>query len=171
MSKVFKRGPSKAEMDITPLIDVTFQLIIFFMLVNNIVAEESVEMIVPELTDPKTYELLDVDKITVNLVPTPYDRSTRVGDPLANPMDVVAIRVGITDFAPGDLEGVTNLLKSGRAENDEMEVVLRADAAFRYADVAPVMSAITGAGITKINLVAFLPDKGPSNEPPPPASN
>ena len=61
-SQVFKRGPVTPQMNITPLIDVVFLLIIFFMLVTNIIAEEAVEMIVPQLDDPVTRELGNVDR-------------------------------------------------------------------------------------------------------------
>ena len=36
----------------TPMIDIVFQLIVFFMLVNNIISDENAVMIVPELEKP-----------------------------------------------------------------------------------------------------------------------
>ena len=66
MSIVIKRGPRAPQMNMTPLIDVVFQLILFFMLVNNIVAEESIQMIVPLLEDPETQQLGDVHRIVIS---------------------------------------------------------------------------------------------------------
>ena len=45
-----------------------------------------------------------------------------------------------------------------RASNADAEVVLRADGALYYDGVQPVMAAITGAGISKVNLVALMPE-------------
>jgi biopolymer transport protein ExbD len=161
MSKILKRGPAKAEMNMTPLIDVTFQLIIFFMLVNNIVSEESVEMIVPELQNAKTRELGEVDRITVNIAPMDFDRDSRP-QPLNFEGSAAKVRIGLQDYAPTDLEAITASLTEAKARNPNVEILLRADAAAYYETVQPVMAAITAAGISTINLVAYMPDQGPS---------
>ena len=77
MSLVHRRGPTAPDMNITPLIDVVFLLIIFFMLVSRIVADENVPMVVPALDDPKTYEPGQIEKIVVNVVPAAGDRRGR----------------------------------------------------------------------------------------------
>ena len=51
---------------------------------------------------------------------------------------------------------------------DELLGVLRADAALFYREVAPVLQAITAAGINKINMVAYLPEHGPMQKTLPP---
>ena len=47
MSSVFKRGNAKIEANLTPMIDVTFLLIVFFVLVSQIVEVENVPMSLP----------------------------------------------------------------------------------------------------------------------------
>jgi hypothetical protein len=81
-SRIFQRGPTTPQMNITSLIDVVFLLIIFFMLVNNIITEQSVEMIVPKLEDPTTRELDDSGRIIVNIAPAEYAHRERADDPL-----------------------------------------------------------------------------------------
>ena len=150
-------------MNITPLIDVVFLLIIFFMLVNRIVAEETVDMVVPELIDPKTYELGEVEKIVVNIAPSPDER----GD---NPLEFDGlpryVKVGQRRFDLGDRAGITQELTRLRNLNAELEVNLRADAALYFETVQPIMTAITDARISRINLVAYLPDQGPTAQGP-----
>jgi len=158
MSQVHRRGPTKPQMNITPLIDVVFLLIIFFMLVNRIVAEETVEMIVPEVANPKTYELGEVEKIVVNVAPSP-DR--RGDNPLEFDGEPRYVKVGQLRFGLDDLAGITDALNRAKARNPELEVNLRADAALYFETVQPIMSAITDAKIGRINLVAYLPDQGP----------
>ncbi|MEM1208156.1 MAG: biopolymer transporter ExbD [Planctomycetota bacterium] len=163
-SQVFKRGPAKAEMNITPLIDVVFLLIVFFMLVNKIVSDETVPMIVPKLEDPMTRELGEVERVVVNM---PSRSGGRVEAGLsANARDPNAdfVQVGITQrFDPADLAGITAAVASARetAERqgaESVEVILRADTALFYEAVRPVLDAITDAGVETVHLTAFLPD-------------
>jgi len=168
-SQVTRKGPVKPSMNITPLIDVVFLLIIFFMLVNNIVAEETVALIVPTLDDPKTRDLGDVDRIVINIAPAPFDQSERMkGNPLLHDPQAQFLKVGIRTFemTPEGIKAATDALKEQvdrRPKNADgsstLEVLLRADAALAYSEVAPVMTMITGAGVGKVNLVAFMPEE------------
>ena len=162
MSQVHQRGPTAPEMNITPLIDVVFLLIIFFMLVNKIVSDETVQMVVPELTDAKTYDLGELDKISVSVAPIEGDRGS---NPLNWDGEPQYIQVGTQRFDMSDLQGVTSALTDARIRNEKVEVNLRADAALYFEAVQPVMTAITDAKIGKINLVAYLPDEGPAEPP------
>ncbi len=160
-SQIFHRGPTTPQMNITPLIDVVFLLIIFFMLVNNIISEQSVQMIVPQLDEPTTRELLDDSgRIIVNIAPAEYAHSERQGNPLLFDGEARFIRVGLQTFAADDLDGVTAALVEAKEAFPDAEVVLRSDGALYYGVVQPVMGAITRAGIDTINLVAFMPERG-----------
>ena len=70
------------------------------------------------------------------------------------------MRVGTVRYDLSDMEGITATLRAARERNPKLEVNLRADAAIFFESVQPVMSAITNAGIGKINLVAELPQNG-----------
>ncbi len=159
-SQIFHRGPTKPQMNITPLIDVVVLLIIFFMLVNNIISEQSVQMIVPQLDEPITHELDDAGRIIVNIAPADYAHRERADNPLLFDGEARFIRVGLQTFAADDLEGVTAALIDARSAYPDAEVVLRSDGALYYGVVQPVMGAITRAGIDKINLVAYMPERG-----------
>jgi len=159
-SQVFQRGPIKPQMNITPLIDVVFLLIIFFMLVNNIISEQSVEMIVPELDEPTTREMLEASRIIVNIAPAQYAHRDRKDDPLSFDGEARFIRVGLQTFDADDLEGVTAALAEAKSADPDVEVVLRSDGALYYGIVQPVMGAIARAGIDKVNLVAYMPQHG-----------
>ena len=155
-SQVFKRGAVTPHMNITPLIDVVFLLIIFFMLANNIVAKESVEMVVPKLEEPRTHDLGDIDRVVVNIVPEPGSRPDDATDFYGQPRYV---QIGLSRYEVDDLAGITDALRAAKEANPLVEVLLRADAALYYDSVAPVMTAVTDAQIVKVNLVAFLPEE------------
>lgn len=151
----------------TPLIDVTFQLILFFMLVNNIIAEESMQMKVPRLIEPQTQELGEVDRVVINVRQADFNSEQRDLNPLQAEGLVGVIRVGMKDFNISDgsitavdaLKEVTRLLKEAKEKNEKVQVVLRADAALNYDEVKPVLVAITEAKISMSNLVAYMDEK------------
>ena len=158
-SKIYKRGTATAEMNITPLIDVTFLLIIFFMLVNNIVGEEMVEMFVPELHEPRTHPLGETSRVVVNVAPMPGSIRDREADPLLYSGEAYMVKVGMQEFPIHDMAGVTASLREAVATNPDIEVLLRADAALYYEQVQPVLVAITQAGIAQVNVAAALEDE------------
>jgi biopolymer transport protein ExbD len=147
-------------MNMTPLIDVTFLLIVFFTLVSNIVANESVPMVVPRLADPTTRELGEVDKVVVNIAPATFSDDTRLENPLDHPGSARFVQVGSgARYEMGNLAGLTAALRQEVEARPEVEVLLRADAALYYGQVQPVMDAITAAGVGVVNLVALMPEE------------
>ncbi len=161
--------PAKPEMNMTPLIDVTFLLIIFFMIISNFIAEESVEMIVPELNKPEVRELDDAKRLVVNVAPAPYDKVDRQQNHLEWPGTAVLVQIGLKQFEVDQMELVTADLiyavdnaPTDDEGNSKLEVLLRADAALHYDQVEPVLGAISAAGIGTVHLVSYLPDHGPS---------
>ena len=157
MSQVHKKGAKSPEMNMTPMIDIVFQLIVFFMLVNNIISDENAVMIVPELENPITHELGRENRITVNLVPQSYDLGRQIND-LNIPGEAKEVMVGLEVYSLEDMQGVTESLKEAKAQNEDIEVLLRADSGLYYDEVQPVMQAITSAKIVKVHLVAYLPE-------------
>jgi len=168
MSQVTEKGPVTPHMNITPLIDVVFLLIIFFMLVSNIVAEEAVPMIVPEVDEPKTRQLGEVDRVVVNVAPEEFDKDARLeGDRLAVPGEARYLKIGTRryEMTAEGLKEAREVLAARVADGPKdaegkstLEVVLRADAALYYSEVQPVMTMITAANISKVNLVAYMPE-------------
>jgi len=145
-------------MNMTPLIDITFQLIIFFMLVSNIIAQESVEMIVPELENSKARELGEVERVIVNIVPMPFDRKHREkGAPLDMEGTASQVLIQYHQYDADDLDGIRAELADVKEQNAERQVLLRADGALYYQDVQPIMDAISAAGINTVNVVAKMP--------------
>jgi len=151
----------------TPLIDVTFQLIIFFMLVSNIMTTEAMDMVIPDLTEPRTRELTESGRVVVNVAPhpdliTPTQRTRNGGLYFDRDTIPVIARVGIRDFVVG-IDSLSDLrfeLEQARADNPDVQVVLRADAGLAYEDIQPVMDAISAANIRTVNVTALLPGKG-----------
>ncbi|MEX0655110.1 MAG: biopolymer transporter ExbD [Phycisphaeraceae bacterium] len=157
-SQVHRRGPATPEMNITPLIDVVFLLIVFFMLVNTIKMQEAVEMFLPDLDDSQARELASEGFVIVNVAPQRFQRTERTDNPLRFDSTARMVQIGSQQqFPMDDLSGVTAALERRMERNPELEVVLRADSALRYDEVQPVMDAVTAAGISRVNLMAYDP--------------
>jgi hypothetical protein len=133
------------------------------MLVNNIISEEAVQMIVPKLDDPKVIELDEGNRLTINIVPEEYDGDRyELDDKLAVSGFSDRVRLGSQlEFTFENLHEMVSHLEDAVKKNPKVEIILRADAATHYEIVQPVMEAITGAGISRVNLMAFLPNEGP----------
>lgn len=157
MSQIFERGPTAPKMNMTPLIDVTFQLIVFFMLVNTIASDQILPIVLPELDDPQTIKLGEVDKVIVNLGTPDSDRP--IGERgLATSGDLTRMSIGSEHLEIGQFDQITRVLTKVRQKNPDVEVLLRADAALYFADVQPVMEAISEANVQKVNMVAYMED-------------
>jgi biopolymer transport protein ExbD len=175
MSQIVKRGPSSPQMNMTPMIDVTFQLIIFFLLINNIVSEEAVSLIVPKLLKPQTQELTEKqERVVINVIPVAQSEELiKAGkNPLAikGKGEADFVKVGLHQFpiieevSPGKSR-ITYELEQTKERSPNVVVLLRADAATYYRNVQPVLAAITQAGVETIHLVAYLEDEGPVSMP------
>jgi len=149
--KKIQSGP--LQLNLTSMMDVVFQLIIFFLLVNNMSSAELPKLEPPEPTQSKAYMLPDRKSVTINVIPQ------QEGATVAK-----SVRVGVRDILPGNYGELTELLKVEVAKNPHIEVDLRSDRSIHYTYVQPVMNAITAAGIGKINLVAHIEKNKPGGQ-------
>jgi len=142
------------EANLTSLIDVTFLLIVFFVLVSRLNEVESVQIDLPRPVDPASVLLEAEHQVVVTVLPAAGGA-------------VSAYRVGLTDF-PADRAGVqamTDHLADLYRANPRLDVNIRADRATHYEHVEPVMQAVSSAaraaaatgapvaGAARVNLV------------------
>jgi biopolymer transport protein ExbD len=156
MSATFKRGVTSIQANLTPMIDVTFLLIVFFVLVSQIVEVENVEMELPRPRDAATVLAGDEQRVVINVVPSGSERG-----------GVGAYRVGAAEFGPGDdgLSAMSAHITGLYRDNPGLRVNLRADRTTRYEHVEPAMAAVStaarSAGVpsARINLVVVKEDE------------
>ncbi len=134
MSVAFQRGRAAAQGNLTPLIDVAFLLIVFFVLVSQIVEVESVRMDLPAPQNPASELPGDELRAVINLVP-------------AGGGGIAGYRLGGQTFA-ADSAGVEALraaLAASYGRNPTLRINLRADRSTHYRWVQPVMRAASTA--------------------------
>lgn len=136
------RSSEEAEMDMTPMIDVTFQLLIFFMIAATYVVQKTLD--VPK-SDPSqegtgavTMQELEKNNLIVKLA---ADRSVTVQGKAAT------------------LDTLMDALRAAVRENQQSEMVLDADDQVDHQSVIKALDAAAGAKIEKVHFVSRV---GPS---------
>lgn len=127
-----RRTAALIEPNLTSLIDVTFLLIVFFVLVSRLSEVENVDMDLPAPANTASVALEAPRQVVVSVLPG-VDGAAAV------------YRVGVIDYppTPAGLDAVTaNLLELYRA-NPDLNVNLRADRAIHYEHVEPLMQAVS----------------------------
>lgn len=145
-ASIWKRGPAAAQINLTPMIDMTFNLIVFFVLTINIGRTELAEEI--ELPRPldavASNDPAEEHRLTVNLLPAPED-----------PARVARLRLGFREFPP-TTEGLSQLLgemKTARVADEQLRIELRADRRTAYREVFPILRLAAASGARQVNLV------------------
>ena len=162
MAKVFTRGKSgEVGFNMTPLIDCTFQLMIFFLLTSQMASESLAPM---ELPAPYESQALASEKMKVrnraivNVLSAHPDQ--------ANPDPAVKgqaseYRIDMTRIHINDAERLVPILKSRKADAiaagaKDFFVEIRADHRVNYGEVEPVIFAAVEAEIPKMNITARI---------------
>ena len=154
-----KSEDSTAHAPLTPMIDVVFQMIIFFIIAGRIASDEIAQL---KLPDPTESQALKVDetqtpnRVIVNVVSADADQPG--GDPIRARMAKSYV-IGGRHIDVEDTEALLYALedrKKSSKEPDEFVVEVRADRRVSFSEVQPVLVATAKAKIQRMNLAALL---------------
>jgi len=141
-----------AFVNLTPMIDIVFQLIIFFMVVARFSSQQTIELELPLIDDRRTEPLEAENRAVINIIP--LARTEAEGG---------AYRLGLLSY-PETPEGINELaasLREIRERQPTVEVLIRADRVESYSRVHPAVQAVTLSGIRRVHLVT-IPLEGES---------
>lgn len=131
------------KIDMTPMVDVAFLLLIFFMTTTSFKPPEQVSVALPgsksEIHVPETKTII----LTVNKNGEIYISDEDLSK--TNIVDKVDLAAAITTW---------------RAKNPAAVVVLKGDKEGEYGDMADVMAALAESGTLRFNLMTDLKDTG-----------
>lgn len=139
------------EANLTPMIDVTFLLIVFFTLVSGIADNERVDMALARVTPGASAQATEDSRVMLNVIPA---TDGRIGGYLL---------AGETfDATPDGVARLADTLTGLYRRNPNLAVNLRADRATMYEWVEPAMRATTtaaslagGGALPRLNLVVL----------------
>lgn len=161
-SVVYGRERVSAEFNMTPMIDVTFQLIIFFILAGSFASLDAAKLTVPAVFGTDNLQELELPgKLVINVVPFPQDQATgREG--IAQYWQISTERVPV-----GNSSRLVEILNNARLAfvdrqsrdpslaDTQFQVEIRCDKRIHYSQIQPVLSAVAEAGIRRVHYVAF----------------
>jgi len=123
--------------NITPLIDVVFLLIIFFLAASHLVRSEAHETV--EL--PKAAKTADEEERTPHrlVITITADGSMHVGG------------------KPADVQQVEQMIIAAAADgrDSQFEVRIRSDRSVAYRDIEPIMLACARSGVTRVGFAVL----------------
>ena len=144
-----RKPQENPQLDMTPMIDVVFELIIFFV-VTLTEAQKKDETI--ELEDGKHGIVLTPEE----LPPTHMQIDIASRDKNGKRLPRGRISMGDVDMTPDE---IGRRVKERMRKYGEFPVLIRADYDVQHRDVARVMNACTANGIWKISFMATAEDK------------
>ncbi len=156
-----RSGTGGVSFNMTPLIDCTFLLIIFFILASQMASDSLARL---ELPDPRASQALPGDvrqssRVIVNVIsaepPEGLVAAGQLGQASAYKVDGRLIEIG-------DVDTLTAIIAARRAESPDgkVSVEIRADRRVQFGHVQPAMDAAMDAGVTKVNITALLEGGG-----------
>lgn len=137
------RRHADIEPTLTPLIDVTFLLIVFFVLVSHINEAEAVDLDLPRPTRPATVQPEAEHQVAISVIPAIDGQSS-------------GYRIGERVFSPDKvgLETLAAHLASLYLLNPQTNVNLRADRTTHFQYIEPALQAVSKAARLAQNQLA-----------------
>lgn len=120
------------DVNLTPLIDVVFLLLIFFMVSTTFIRESEIELTLPEASKEVRKDPLSAIEIVIDAKGRYFVNSEALGD-----TRIATIRQALYDARPIDVDPV---------------VIIRADARATHQAVIAVMDAARQVGMTQITF-------------------
>lgn len=125
--------PEETSINMTPLIDVVMQLLLFFMLATNLMRPHKIELALPESTSTTRVQQNNAIEVTYRL--------REGGQPL----------VALNGESVVDLKALFERLKS-LEKNEETQVAVRIEKSVPYQDVISVLDTVRDAGFPRFAL-------------------
>lgn len=137
MPKETRKAPS-LQFNMTPMIDVVFLLIIFFMLASQFVSAEHADIQLPAPDHSRAREIKLPEKAVINIQLTGDGRPQILFGPIRC----------------GDLDELTTRLQLQKQASPQLQAVLRADKRVKYSFVRDVIQTIADNQIELLNIAA-----------------
>jgi biopolymer transport protein ExbD len=136
------RHRSRLEMNMTPMIDVVFLLIIFFLVSSHLAQQEvQADLDLPPAKTGTDDRLSESPRVTINIVPARGGHEVRLG---ALPVDQADLKRRLQH----------ELAQAG----DQLEVRIRSDRGTPYEVVEPILITCAKLGIWNVKFAVIRPE-------------
>ena len=166
-SQVYKRSTGgSVTFNMTPMIDVTFQLILFFILAGQMASAELASLILHEPEQSVATEdeaLMKGSKVVVNVTSVGTSDPEKADLAEGGQAKAYKVRGRTLPLGPGargdSVRALRDILKEARAgapNPDAFAVEVRADYRVRFEYIWPVLRLAADVGIPDLNITALL---------------
>jgi biopolymer transport protein ExbD len=158
-----KGPPGDISFNYIPLIDVTFNLIIFFVLTSEIGMAQKARVLMPDPYEPQAVKRATMSTNSVVIAVISAAAYEANADPAAAAR-AVKFEIDGEEFKASDLDNLVGLIAKKKtrheqimgslASKEEFFVEIRADARVHFSEISPIIEAIARAGIPKMAISA-----------------
>ncbi len=146
LKSVSRFSTFSGRINLVPMIDIVFQLLVFFMVASHLITAQREPLQLPQPTHSLAHEKPLNNRLMINLF---TDGSGRIAKIKAN-ADLVRDLPALVDL----------LLRYGpKLQATQGTVIIRADKNMQFAEIEKVLQAIGNAGITSVHVAAEQDEK------------
>lgn len=127
----------RGALNMTPLVDIVFQLLVFYMLVSQVVTPQREPMFLPRPDHSQARQKSQSDRMVINLF---VDAEGKLG------------KIKLNAHVVPDLSELVDLLLRNRPSEGIKRAVLRADRRLQFDQIEPVLKAISNASISSLEI-------------------
>lgn len=147
-----KKSRIGVKLDMTPMVDVAFLLLTFFMLTTQFRPPEEVEVILPS-----SHSAIKVPEIDVLTISISKDGNIFLGvDAQALRTQLFGEEAKLKLAVQVELSALPELLRTARSKNPKLRTIIKADRNVEYGPIQDVMDILGAVMITRFNLVTDL---------------
>jgi biopolymer transport protein ExbD len=151
----FKKKRVGISLDMTPLVDVAFLLLTFFMLTTKFKPQEELQVMLPE--SHAKYKIPETDVMTITFSP---EGKLYLGlDSQQLRAQLFGEQNKLKSSIPVTLEELPDLAQQARGANPKLRAVIKGDKNSMYGPAEDVMNALQKANISRFELVTQLDRK------------
>ena len=149
---VHKKGRINIFIDMTPMVDVTFLLLTFFMLTTQFRPPQEAEVILP--FSHSVFKLPESDVMTISVT---KDNKIFLGlDSQKLREEIFGVENKLRSGIEVEKGALANMLVQARMRNPRLRTVIRGDKGAPFGPIEDIMEILQKANITKFNLVTEL---------------
>ncbi len=149
---VHKKSRISIFIDMTPMVDVTFLLLTFFMLTTQFRPPQEAEVILP--FSHSAFKLPELDVMTISVT---KDNKIFLGlDSQQLREEIFGAENKLRSGIEVDKTTLGNMMIRARMRNPRLRTVIRGDKNAPYGPIEDIMDVLQKANITKFNLVTEL---------------